>query len=158
MFSALRQSNSIYILDKGETPSLKVGQVVNVSAPSPSFGQFNTFTVDVTAIVDGHQMQFQKLPSAGSIATSNGLVVAETKEAMLSEVEGFMKNSQQILGNIPYHQKVVQACNEMMGTLNPQFAEQQTQKKEIAEMKTQILDISKNLAELLGHFKKENTI
>lgn len=138
MFSALRQSNPIYVLDKGENPSLKIGQVANVSTPAPLYGQFNNYTVDVTAVVDGLQLIFQKLPSVGSIATSNGLVVAESKEAMLPEVEGYMKNSQNILDNIPYHEKVVKACDGMLKMLNPQFAKAREQEEKISALETKV--------------------
>jgi len=33
MFSALRQGALVYILDKGDTPSIKIGQVEGVTQP-----------------------------------------------------------------------------------------------------------------------------
>lgn len=138
MFNALRQNSPIYILDKGENPSLKIGQIISVTPPTPLYGQFSNMTVDITALVDGQQIVFQKLPSAGNIATSNGLVVAESREIMLSEVEGYMKNSQQILDNIPYHEKVVKTCEEMMKVLNPQFAKAKDQEEKLNALETKV--------------------
>lgn len=138
MFNALRQNNPIYVLDKGENPSLKIGQVLSVTPPIPLYGQYSNMTVDITALVDGQQIIFQKLPSAGSIATSNGLVVAESKETMLSEVEGFMKNSQQILENIPYHERVVSVCEEMLKTLNPQYAKAKEQEEKLCALEIKV--------------------
>lgn len=34
MFSALRQGSVVYILEKGENPVLKVGQVVSITQPN----------------------------------------------------------------------------------------------------------------------------
>jgi len=47
MFAALRQGSTIYILEKGETPTLKVGQIISVTAPT--YGILPT--VDLTAKV-----------------------------------------------------------------------------------------------------------
>ena len=37
MFQGLRPNSIFYVLDKGENPSLKIGQVVSVSNPQPKF-------------------------------------------------------------------------------------------------------------------------
>ena len=93
MFQSLRQSNLFYILQKGETPALKVGQVVSVSNPQPKYGQYvpgqafgqNMETVvDVTVKVGEETMEFKQLPANLSIANfgQNGVVVSESREAM----------------------------------------------------------------------------
>ena len=46
MFSGLRTNSIFYVLEKGEEPTLKIGQVVSVSNPQPKFptyqpGQFS---------------------------------------------------------------------------------------------------------------------
>jgi hypothetical protein len=41
MFSALRQGMPLYILEKGETPNIKIGQVESVTSPRPMYNTFN---------------------------------------------------------------------------------------------------------------------
>lgn len=55
MFQSLRQQNIFYILQKGDNPSLKVGQVVSVSNPQPKYGQLvpgQAFGQNVETVVD----------------------------------------------------------------------------------------------------------
>lgn len=52
MFSALRQGSVLYILEKGETPSLKIGQVTSVTQPNYNSNfLMNGSTVDINAKV-----------------------------------------------------------------------------------------------------------
>jgi hypothetical protein len=60
MFSALRQGNSLYILEKGDAPKLSIGQVISVSAPQTKFGSFPTdTTVDITVKVNDSTQEFK---------------------------------------------------------------------------------------------------
>ena len=88
MFQGLRPNSIFYVLDKGENPSLKIGQVVSVSNPQPKFptytpGQFNPqpmeTTVDVVVKLPNEQMEFKQLPSNMQIANSENLVVSESR-------------------------------------------------------------------------------
>ena len=138
MFSVLRQGSPFYILEKAEEPKLKVGSVVGVSQPTPKYTntfipnqQFNEMVVDVTVKVGEEEMKFEKLPSALSIANfgQSGMVVSESKEAMNTEVEGMLRNSKQVIESIPYHEKVITSCDDMLRVLNPQFAKEQEQEE-----------------------------
>ena len=56
MFSGLRTSSIFYVLEKGEEPTLKIGQVVSVSNPQPKFptyqpGQFSAFDLNENAVL-----------------------------------------------------------------------------------------------------------
>ena len=41
MFQGLRTNSLFYVLDKGENPNLKIGQVVSVSNPQTKYPTFN---------------------------------------------------------------------------------------------------------------------
>lgn len=171
MFSALRQGASFYILDKSNVPQLKIGSVVSVSQPMPKYN--NSFipgqnyadtVVDVIIKVKDEELKFEKLPSNLSIANfQNGVVVAESKEAMNTEVENMLRNSRSILESIPYHEKVILTCDEMLRELNPQFAKEKEQEEKIAKleqkmggMESTIIDIHKMLSNALS--KKKNDL
>lgn len=40
MFQGLRQNSIFYVLDKSGEPTLKIGQVINVSNPQPKFPSY----------------------------------------------------------------------------------------------------------------------
>lgn len=161
MFSALRQGSPIYILDKGENLSLKTGSVVSVSAPQPVFGQPMNYTVNVTAKVDGQNVDFLQLPSSLSIATNqpNGLVVAESKEAMATEVEAMVKTSQQVIDGMEYHKKVVEAGDDMLKRLNPAFAKAREQEEKLSSLENKMVGMEGSLADIkdmLSKYLKNN--
>lgn len=41
MFSSSRQGGFIYVLSKGERPTVKIGQIESVSSPVPKYPTYN---------------------------------------------------------------------------------------------------------------------
>ena len=73
----MRQSGTVYILTKGDTPALKTGVVQSVTSPVTKFGtqlmpgQFQQDTViDLTVKVGDELLTFKQLPSVSVIASS----------------------------------------------------------------------------------------
>lgn len=170
MFSGLRQNSLFYILEKGDNLNLKVGQVVSVSNPQPKYNQYPgvqpysqpEMVVDVKVKVGDETMDFKQLPSNLSIANfgQNGVVVSESKEAMSAEVEAMLRNSTSIVESVPYHEKVISYCDEMLRQLNPQFAKEKEQEEKIDRleekmggMETTLMAIQNMLSETLGQSK-----
>lgn len=164
MFSGLRQNSLFYILEKGDTVTLKVGQVVSVSNPQPKYNQYTPMqpysqpetTVDVKVKVGDDVLDFQKLPSHLSIVNfgQNGMVVSESKEAMSAEVEAMLRNSNSILDSIPYHKKVITCCDEMLRQLNPQFAKEKEQEEKIGVLEQKMGGIENTLSQMMGMLSK----
>ena len=162
MFSALRQGNLFYILEKGESPKLRVGYVVSVSTPQPKyntnyqhFGNMES-TVDITVKIGDEQQEFKQVPSSLSIASfnTNNVVISETKEAMSQEVESILKASKQIIESIPYHEKAIVACEDMLKELNPQFAKQKDQEEKINNLETKVGGIESKLDDICTMLSK----
>lgn len=154
MFSAIRQGTPFYILEKGENPVLKIGQVQSVSTPAPkysgtppAFGAPVETTVDVTVKVGDETMDFKQLPSNLSIANfgSNGVVVSESREAMDAEAEVMFNNSSSILDSMEYHRHAVQGYKEIRRQLNPQLAKEQQQAEKIGALETKMDRIESSL-------------
>ena len=159
MFQGLRQQNLIYVLEKGEELSLKVGQVVSVSNPQPKYNHFSTpnafgsqpeMVVDVKVKIGEETIDFKQLGATQSIANSGNIVVSDSKEAMSAEVEGLLRNSRQIIDSIPYHEKVVATCDTMLRELNPQFAKEKEQEEKIGMLEERMGDIDGKLEKVLG--------
>ena len=160
MFSGLRQNSLFYILEKGDTVSLKIGQVVSVSNPQPKYNQYQPLqpyaqpetTVDIKVKIGDETLDFKQLPSNLSIANfgQNGMVVSESKEAMCAEVEAMLRNSNSILDSIPYHKKVITSCDEMLRQLNPQFAKEKEQEEKIGVLEQKMGGIENTLSQMMG--------
>lgn len=160
MFSGLRQNSLFYILEKGDTVSLKIGQVVSVSNPQPKYNQYQPLqpyaqpetTVDIKVKIGDETLDFKQLPSNLSIVNfgQNGMVVSESKEAMCAEVEAMLRNSNSILDSIPYHKKVITSCDEMLRQLNPQFAKEKEQEEKIGVLEQKMGGIESTLSQMMG--------
>lgn len=154
MFSALRQGNLFYILEKGESPKLKVGYVVSVSAPQPKYNMGQPFsmeqTVDITVKVGDENQEFKQVPGSLSIANFglSNIVISETKEEMSKEVDTMIRNSKQIIESVPYHENVIVAGEEILKELNPQFAKQKDQEDKINNLETKVEGIEGTLDDI----------
>lgn len=163
MFSALRQGNLFYSLDKTNEPKLKIGEVVSVSQPQPKFGQYQPYVttaetfVDVTVKFDnGAQEEYKQLPSALCIANFNNqnLVVSESRDLMAMEVEAMMRSSQKILDSIAYHEKVVAESDKLLRELNPRFAKEKETDEKIKSLEDGVTNLSATLSDVKDMLSK----
>ena len=165
MFSALRQGNPFYILEKGDKLALKVGQVESVSLPKPKYNTYNpslTFNmnmemvVDITVKVNEEKLEFKQIPSNLSIANfgDKGVVISESREAMTAEIDGMLQSSRQILNSTSYHEKVITSCEEMLKQLNPSFAKEQERDDAIETLTTQVNSIQSEFGSIKGDVSK----
>lgn len=156
MFQSLRPNNQIFVLHKDKS-LLEVGSVVSVSMPTPKypvpqvFGQPQEMVVDIVAKINNQDITYQKLPANLDIADfgNNGIVIADNKLAMNSEIMSLKQKSVDVLNNVSYHQQMIANCDKMLSDLNPEFAEKQQQQAEINELKTQVHDLTKGMSELM---------
>lgn len=155
MFSALRQSGTVYILTKGDTLALKTGVVQSVSSPVTKFGtqlmpgQFQQDTViDLTVKVGDELLTFKQLPSASVIASSGNMVVSESRDAMVAEVENMMRTSKEVLESVDYHKNALEACESIMCSLNPRLAEEKEQKEKIETLERKLGAIEDTVGDL----------
>lgn len=159
MFQGLRQNSVIYILEKSGVPSLKVGQVVSVSNPMPKFGTFNpnmlqeTF-VDVTAKVDNETIELKQLPASSNFANLNGAFVSDNRDVMSSEVDAILKNSEQVIESVPYHEDVKVACKEMFRILNPQVIKEQERDEKMGMLEQRIGGMENSLEDIMSMLNK----
>lgn len=165
MFQNLRINSQIYILHKDANPYIEYGSVVSVSSPKPKYpqpvpiGQFPPMemVVDVVVNVGGNNTNLQGLPAGADIADfgQNGnIVVSCSRDAMNSEVAMMKQKSSEILNSVEYHKNVISSCDKMLSALNPELAAKQQQDKEISDLRAQIADMGKNMANLMAMNKQ----
>ena len=158
MFQGLRTNSLFYVLDKGENPNLKIGQVVSVSNPQTRYPTFNNgFTpqpmetvVDVKVKLDDEEVDFKQLPANGQIANDKNLVVSDNKEALSAEVDAMLRQSKAILESVDYHERVVKSCEGMLLQLNPHIAKEKEQAEKISKLEGKVSGMEGKLDKMMG--------
>jgi len=134
MFSTIRQGASVYILDKTDKPKIKVGEVINSQPVFSSTGVFNqTATYNLKVKVDNATYDYCNIPGDASTVTyQNGaLVISETKGGLQNEVEALLQSSRDVLDNIDKYKNNINSCEEILKSLNPQFAKDKARDEKI---------------------------
>lgn len=163
MFQSLRQNNQIYILHK-DKPELETGSIISVSIPAPKwpnqplFGTNQEMVVDILAKVNGQDVTYQKIPANLDIADfgNGGIVLSDNKEAMNSEIMSLKQKSLDLINSVDYHKEVVENCDKLLTSLNPEFAERQQQQDEIKALKEQVALMANSISSLIAEFKSES--
>lgn len=158
MFSALRQGSVIYILEKGENPTFKVGQIVSITQPNYSNNfLMNGSTIDINVKVGDQNMDFKNVPSSQSTATYNNVIIAETKELMSNEVDNMLQSSKSIVDSVTYHNNVIASCENILKELNPRFAKEKERDEDINNLKDKMGGIESKMDQILTLLSKEKT-
>ena len=162
MFATLRAGSLLYILNKGEEPRLKVGQVLSVTPPRPKVNtQFmpNPMqmeqVIDITVKVGDDTKTFSGVNTALSIVDTgaNNYVISDDKQAITNEIEAFGTLSQNALNSVPYHKKVVSACKQMMLELNPSMQKEADRDAKIGNLEKELAEMRNGFAELTSLLK-----
>lgn len=160
-FSSLRSSSLLYILNREGVPTVNVGTIVNVSAPTPkwggmAFGQQPEMLVDLTVKVDDKQGAFPKVPANLDVweYEQNGVktpyILATSRDAINAEINTLKQQALGVINSVDYNRQVVTACDQMLRQLNPEYAEKQRQEQEIAELKSRLDTQQTQMAELIA--------
>ncbi len=158
MFQGLRTNSLFYVLDKGENPNLRIGQVVSVSNPQTKYPTFNNgFTpqpmetvVDVKVKLGDEEVDFKQLPANGQIANDKNLVVSDNKDAMSAEVDAMLRQSRAILESVDYNKRVVESCEGMLQQLNQQIAKEKEQTEKINKLEGKVSGIEGKIDKMMG--------
>lgn len=112
--------------------------------------------VDVTVRVEDETLNLEQLPSNQSIVNfgQHGMVVSESKEAMVAEVESMKRMSEDVLNKIDYHEKTVAECDKMLKMLNPQYAKEVERDEEMSVLKAEVGEIRTSISNMEGLLAK----
>jgi hypothetical protein len=160
MFQSLRPSSPIYILHKSDKPVFEEGCVTNVTTPRSKYGVTPTFVsnpqeqvVDITARVNDVVVNYTNLPATLDVADSfignDSIVISDNRDAMNSELMNLKKKSEDIINSVDYHKELLSCYEKIIQQINPEIAEKQKQKDELAALRTQVSSLSNNVSELV---------
>ena len=152
MFATLRAGSLLYILNKGEEPSLKVGQVLSVTPPRPKVNtQFMPNPMQLEQVID---ITVKVGDDTKAVAfTTNNYVISDDKQAITNEIEAFGTLSQNALNSVPYHKRVVSACKQMMLELNPSMQKEADRDAKIGNLEKELAEMRNGFAELTSLLK-----
>lgn len=157
MFTNSRQGSLFYVLTKGERPTLKIGQVESVSTPVQKYPTYNPtipypqqaeMVIDIKVKCGEETMDFQKLPANGEVFAYPNAIVSDKKEAIISEVEAMYQTSKQHIESVPFHESVLESCDEIRKQLNPQFAKEKEQEEKIGSLEGEVKSLKGDLSEI----------
>ena len=159
MFSALRQGNIVYLLDKSNGLTLKSGQILSNSGANLMYAATPQTVVNIVVDVAGEHKEFNNIPAMqSSVNYNNGnLILIDNKELAITEVENIVSSSKHILENTSYYEKMVTDGEEVLKILNPQFAKDKARDEEIADLKVKVGGMENKLDTIIGLLgKSEN--
>lgn len=157
MFQNLRQGNTLYVIDKSGVVTLKVGQIVSVGNPTPVY---NTQTAGLTigiqpkmevlvrAKVDDKEGDFPNLPADRNVHDYGTMVVTDSREAALSEVDAIKQCAQGVLDSVPHNEATIAACDEIFKALNPSYAKEQERDAAISSLSQRLDGFEKTLVNI----------
>ena len=161
MLSALRPGTPVYVLYKNE-PRFAVAKVSQVSNQYPNLAYQqplipgNNVAVDIAIEVDGKMETYQRIPLNSTISEfpDKGVLISETREGIINEVNAIRSASQTAIDQVDAHKRVIASCDQLLFDLNPQLKKDQEQAAEIATLKQQLAGMSDQIAALTGMLSK----
>ena len=161
MFQNVRKGTPIYLLHRNEA-KVEIGEVVGVSMAQPLFnhsyqnGQYlqPKNVVDIQVSINGKTINLQKLPADATIADDNGMVVSESRDAILTEIDILKKNSQKMLESMDYHKEVVAKCEALCAELNPHLKKEVEQAKEMNVLRDQVSSLRDDMVDIKSMLTK----
>ena len=156
MFSALRQGNIVYILDKTDGLTLKKGQIVSNSAANIPYNLAANSLITLTIDIEGETKEFNNIPAMqASVQYNNGsLMIIDNQELASTEVENIIKSSKEILENTEYYEKLVETGEEVLKKLNPQFAKDKARDDEFNALKEKVGGMESKLDTIINLLDK----
>ena len=152
MFSALRQNNIVYVLDKSNGLTLKTGKVISNSGANTMYSPVPQTLVNLTIEVEGETKEFNNVPAMESLVNYNNgsLLIIDNKELAITEVENMITTSKQIIDNIDRYKQVMIDGEEVLKSLNPQFAKDKARDEDIASLKEKVGGMENKLDTIIG--------
>lgn len=159
MFQSVRPNSQLYVLHNDKQKYIEMPTVVSVSLPKAkyplptTFGQPQELVVDIIVKINNQDITYRGLPAQQDISDSysNGesIVVADSKEAINTEILNLKQKRLDTLNNIEVYKQEVQEFDTILKQLNPEFAEKEEQKKELETLKTQMQSMAQSISELM---------
>ncbi len=162
MFSALKQGDLIYILEKEDGLKLATGSVASVSNPRPKYGVSNpsfnaglnqTMVVDISVKTSEREYKLENVPSELNVVDYGNAVISDTREAMIAKVDATCQESRQVLDDVERHKKVLDSRDSIMKVLNPSYAKEAERDEAITNLTARLDSFEKRFGNSLSNIE-----
>ena len=154
MFSALRKGTQVYVLTKDGIPELIKGVIESTTYPTYNTNYYNGQTMDINIRTDNDNMEFKNIVPTLSVVDYKNIILSETKELLIPEVENMLQNSKSIVENVEYHRNVVQQCEKMLKDLSPKYAKEIQHDEDINNLKSEMGGIKSKIDTIIQMLSK----
>ena len=166
MFNTARPNSRAYIFFKGDSPRFEQGFVVNTPVVKPkynipvNFNQKQETITDITIKTDSGTYNFAGIPSelevADTFCTGEAAVISLNRDAMSAEVLSLKQKSEDAIKSVPYHQSFILKCDDILGQLNPEYADQKQRDERLESLEKKFDVLSDKLGLLVDRLGKTN--
>lgn len=161
MLSGLRPGTPVFVLYKNE-PRFATAKVVSISNQYPQYNfqqplnPGNGPVVDMAIEIDGKTETYPRIPLSSSIAEfpDKGVIISETKDGIVNEINVIRGTSQTALDQVDVHRRIIDSCDRLLVELNPQLKHEQEQANKIAKLEAQLAGMSDQITALTGMLSK----
>lgn len=167
MFSTVRVNSQIFILTKGQTPVLEVGNVCEEPKLKPAPYQPSQMpnpyqypqpqVVELVVQTPNGRRTLQGLPSdKPAFDGNNGAIfVTEDKNLMLNELNVLKTQSENIVKGYEHNKGLIGIYDGMIGTLNPEAAEKKQYEARISSLESQLQQTLDMMREMMSREKSD---
>lgn len=162
MFQGLSQGATLYILYKNE-PRLERGRIISVNTHLPQFNptqpqaMLNGMVTDLTVAVGDDTIPFAGVPASASMANfpDKGLFISEDQGMAVNEITSMRDSSKRIVDSYDAHKKMVERCDALLLSLNPEKQKELQNAKEMEALRGELAEMKRMLSAMLGTKQKE---
>lgn len=166
MFSTVRVNSQIFILTKGQTPILEVGNVCEEPKLKPAPYQPSQMpnpyqypqpqVVELVVQTPNGRRTLQGLPSDKTAFDGNNgaIFVTEDKNLMLNELNVLRTQSENIVKGYEQNKELIGIYDGMIGTLNPEVAEKKQYEARISSLENQLQQTLDMMREMMSRNEK----
>ena len=140
MFKELKSGYPIYLFDRA---SLKYEQAKVMNVQPNYQASFGKMEVNVTVQTkDGKQNTYSVADTEQS-AYANTLLLTTNKDCVVNEVNALKASSEEVLGKVDEHKKIVEECGKLLSELDTSFRDQQRTNKRLDDLENKLDEIFK---------------
>lgn len=161
MFSNLSKNQQVFIIDKRESGSLKIGVVDEIKTANPyqvnTLGMTPTLPFDIVVRYEGGATEtFPQLPPSQSVQTYNNgdVIVCDSRDVAQMEIDKINAFCIRHIELMPHYETLRDSTEQMKRQLNPSYAKQQETDEEIRNLKNVTSQMSGTLVEMKGMMEK----
>lgn len=166
MFSTVRVNSQIFILTKGQTPVLEVGNVCEEPKLKPAPYQPSQMpnpyqypqpqVVELVVQTPNGRRALQGLPGDKTAFDGNNgaIFVTEDKNLMLNELNVLKTQSENIVKSYEHNKELIGIYDGMIGALNPEAAEKKQYEARISSLENQLQQTLNMMREMMSRNEK----